>query len=37
MAHLVGFDVVRQFASDVAGSIIQQQARPVMDMGLVAP
>ena len=37
MAHLVGFDVVRQFASDVAGSIIRQQARPVMDMGLVAP
>ena len=32
MAHPLGFDVVRQFARDVAGAIVAEQARPVVDM-----
>ena len=36
VAHGSRFDVVGQFASDVAGAVDAEQPRPVMDMGLVA-
>ena len=36
VAHALGFDIFGQFARDVAGSIIRQQAWPVMDMCLIA-
>ena len=35
MAHALGFDVVRQFARDVARAIIAEQPGPVVDIGLV--
>ncbi len=35
MAHGSRFDVVRQFASNVAGAIVAEQAGPVVNMGLV--
>jgi hypothetical protein len=35
MAHVLGVDVVRQFAGDVARAIITEQPGPVVDIGLV--
>ena len=36
VAHLVGLDVFGQFASDVAGAIIAEQAGPVQHVGVIA-
>ena len=36
VAHLVGLDVFGQFASDVAGAIVAEQAGPVQHIGVVA-
>ena len=36
VAHALGFDIFRQLARDVAGTIIRQQAWPVMYMCLIA-
>ncbi len=36
VAHPLGFDVVRQLAGNVAGTIVAEQAGPVVDIGLVA-
>ena len=36
MAHVLGLDVVRQFARDVARAIIAEQPGLVVDVGLVA-
>jgi len=35
MAHALGFDIIRQFACDVAGTIVAEQPGPVGNMGLV--
>ena len=36
VAHTLGFDVIGQFARDIARAIVAEQARPVMNVGLVA-
>ena len=33
MAHVLGFDIVRQFARDVARAIVAEQPGLVVDMG----
>ena len=36
MAHLVGFDIFRQFAGDVTGAIVAEQPRLMLNSGMVA-
>ena len=36
MAHLVGFDIFRQFTRDVAGTIVTEQPWLVLDSGMIA-
>ena len=36
VAHPLGFDIFRQFSSDIARTVIRQQARLVMDLHPVA-
>ncbi len=35
VAHTLGFDVIGQFARDIAWAIVAEQPGPVVDMGLV--
>ena len=36
MAHLVGFDIFRQFTRDIAGTIVAEQPWLVLDSGMIA-
>ena len=36
VAHGLGLDIVGQFSRDVAGAIVAEQARLVVDVGLIA-
>ena len=36
MAHLVSFDIFRQFARDVTGAIVAEQPRLMLNSGMVA-
>ena len=36
MIHAIGADVIGQFLGDVTGPIVTEQARPVLNMGLIA-
>lgn len=36
MAHVLSFDIIRQFTRDIARAIITEQPGSVVDMGLVA-
>ena len=37
MAHLVGFDIFRQFACDIAGTVVRQQPGLMLNSGIIAP
>ena len=36
VVHLLAIEIVGQFARDVTGSIVRQQARPVQHIGMIA-